>query len=97
MSNDDFSRIMLAFFLTLCDLVTAFFSFIAGGNALVRSGVVGGLTISFGVVLLYMSSGLWTGQRWKLYCRLVMYGVPFFALFVSVIILLVVRGPMRPI
>jgi hypothetical protein len=92
MSNDHFLSIVLSVFLTICDLVTAFFSFIGGANMLGR-GPAGYLTISFGVVLLYMSSGLWTGQRWKLYGRLAMYGVPFCAFFVSTAFLTVVRAP----
>jgi hypothetical protein len=92
MSDDYFWSIVLSVFLTLADLVTAFFSFLGGANALGRSGGVRYLTISFGVVLLYLSSGLWTKQRWKLYARLAMYGVPFCFLFVSVAVVMVVRG-----
>jgi hypothetical protein len=93
MNNDHLSSVVLAVFLTICDLVTAFFSFLGGWNMLARSGAAGYLTISFGVVLLYLSSGLWTGQRWKLYSRLAMYGVPFCALCVSAAFLMVVRAP----
>ena len=89
MSEDYAWSIVLALFLTVGDLVTAFFGFLGGVNMLNRHGAVGYIPLSFSVFLLYFSSGLWTRQHWKLYGRLAMYGVPFLLLLVAVVVLLV--------
>ncbi len=42
--------------------------------------------------LLYLSSGIWAKQRWKLLSRLVLYAVALLALVVSTAVLLSVRA-----
>jgi hypothetical protein len=93
MSDDYLPSILLSVLLTMADLLTAFFSLFCGRLLLDRIASAGYLIISSGVVLLYMSSGLWTKQCWKLYARLGIYGLAFCFFFLGVAGGMALGGP----
>jgi hypothetical protein len=69
------------------DLVVAFFLVLGGWNATNSHAVIGYSCMLLGPVLLYLSSGMWTGGTWKLIGRTIFYGGALLALGLSATVL----------
>jgi hypothetical protein len=78
--------------LNVVDVIVALGLLLGGWNATRSHELTGYACLLLAPGLLYLSSGVWTRQRWKLVGRLVLYGVAFLALAVSATVLLIVRA-----
>jgi hypothetical protein len=69
-------RIALGLFLNAADLFCAFFLFLGGAQLVDRlSFPLGYVVMASALLLLYLSSGVWTSSKWKLKLRLGLYGL----------------------
>jgi len=67
----------LSVFLNAIDLLVAFVLVLGGWNATNSHPSIGYACITLGPVLLYLSSGMWTKDRWKLIIRAAFYAGAF--------------------
>jgi hypothetical protein len=74
---------LLGIFLNTVDVIGSFFLIVGGFNATVHSAIFGYLSVGMGVVLLYLTIGVWTKTKWKLVTRLSMYALGTSALLIS--------------
>ena len=81
----------LGILLNVTDLVVAFSLVLGGWNATNSHPLTGYITMAMAPVLLYLSSGMWTTQNWKLISRLVLYGGVFLVLAVSAAVFIIRR------
>lgn len=74
------------------DLLVSLF-LIFGGFAIAdrHSLIMGCVTVSCGLFLIYLSSGMWTKQRWKLMIRFVLYAGAFAILGLITVVGLIQR------
>jgi hypothetical protein len=70
--------------LNLTDVIVAFVLVLGGWNATNSHPLTGFAMVVSAPLLLYLSSGMWTKDRWKLISRLTLYTVVFLVLGVSV-------------
>lgn len=87
-------RIGLGVVLNAADLLIAFFLILGGWNAVVVNPLVGYGSMLSGILLLYLSSGVWIGGEWKINFRLALYGSAAAIVLVSAASA-VVRGGVR--
>jgi hypothetical protein len=92
MTNAIKLRVSVGLLLTVVDVIVALGLLLGGWNATNSHTLVGYASLLLAPGLLYLSSGVWTKQRWKLVSRLVLYGGAFFALAASTAVLLGVRA-----
>src|ERR1700719_4375989 len=85
-------RASVGLLLNVVDVIVALGLLLGGWNATRSNQLTGYACMLLAPGLLYLSSGVWTKQRWKLVSRLVLYGVAFLALSVSTAVLLIVRA-----
>jgi hypothetical protein len=92
--SGDSPRLRIWFRITLStiDLFVSIFLIFGGGMiAGIRSPTVGYVTVGFGLFLIYLSTGMWTKQKWKLIIRFVLYAGTFAVLALITAIGLVER------
>jgi hypothetical protein len=70
--------------LNLTDVLVAFVLIFGGWNASNSHPLTGFAMVVFAPLLLYLSSGMWTKDKWKLISRLTLYAGLFLVLGVSV-------------
>jgi hypothetical protein len=92
MTNTIKLRFSVGLLLTVVDMIVALGLLLGGWNATNSHALVGYTCLLLAPGLLYLSSGVWTKQRWKLVSRIVLYGGAFFALAASTVVLLGVRA-----
>ena len=78
--------------LIVVDVIVALGLLLGGWNATSSHELTGYICLLLAPSLLYLSSGIWAKQRWKLLSRLVLYAVALLALAVSTAVLLSVRA-----
>jgi hypothetical protein len=92
MTNTITLRVGVGLLLTVVDVIVALGLMLGGWNATNSHALAGYACLLLAPSLLYLSSGVWTKQKWKLVIRLVLYGGAFFALAASTAVLLGVRA-----
>jgi peptidoglycan biosynthesis protein MviN/MurJ (putative lipid II flippase) len=85
-------RTGLGVVLNVLDFLAAVFLIFGGGMiAGLHSTATGYVSIGFGLVLIYLSTGMWIGGEWKLVTRLVIYVAALCIVLVVLVILVLVR------
>jgi hypothetical protein len=92
MRNTGRLRVCVGFLLCAVDAVVAMGLLLGGWNVTSSHALTGYACLLLALGLLYLSSGVWTKQRWKLVGRVAIYAVAFSGLAVSTVVLLVVRA-----
>ena len=92
MGNTRKLRASVGLLLNVIDVIVAIGLLLGGWNTTSSHELTGYACLLLAPSLLYLSSGVWTRQRWKLISRIVLYGVAFLALAVSTTVLLSVRA-----
>ena len=85
-------RVGVGLLLNVVDVIVALGLLLGGWNATNSHALVGYACMLLAPGLLYLSSGVWTKQPWKLVSRVVLYGTACFALAASTAVLLGVRA-----
>jgi hypothetical protein len=83
------STVGLGILQNVIDIVVAFVLVLGGWNATNSHPFTGFMMVVFAPFLLYLSSGVWTKDTWKLISRLALYTGLLFVLGVSVAALLI--------
>ena len=85
-------RVALGVLLNAVDLLVSFFLLFGGGFVVnERSAIAGYVSVGFGLVLIYLSTGMWTKGKWKLVTRLGLYGGTLCVVLVTLVSFVVVR------
>ena len=84
MINKRISKIVLNLLLNVADGLAVVALVFGGWNATNASALTGYTTIAGGIVLTYLSAGLWFDEKWKQIARLVLYLVAGLILFFAV-------------
>jgi hypothetical protein len=77
------AKIVLTLLLNLADGIIAVALLLGGWNATNISAGTGYATIAGGLVLIYLSAGLWLEQKWKVLTRLILYLAASTALIIA--------------
>jgi hypothetical protein len=85
-------KVALSVLLNAVDLLVSFFLIFGGGFiANQRSAITGYVSVGFGLVLIYLSTGMWSKGKWKLVTRLGLYVVTLCVVLVTLIVFVTVR------
>lgn len=90
MTSVKIAGIVFGALLNLMDIVVSFFLIWGGLNATNNSPMIGYATATAGVGLLYLSTGTWTGGKWKIITRLAAYIIASIILLIILVVLVLV-------
>lgn len=82
---------LISLLLNAVDVVFAFFLIVGGLNATNHSPSIGYGCVAVGFGLLYLTTGMWIGGRWKLITRLVIYVAAAGVILVALVDVVFVR------